>query len=66
VAAAAGDHHSLDETLANEAGFFFAAINSMLKLEESFFTVGVYVVGDRRAAERDGLFQYLFHCRVEL
>ena len=61
VAAAAGDHDALDRRLADQAGFGFAAVDAMLELEESFFAVGVDVVGDGRAAEGDRLLQNFFH-----
>ncbi len=65
VAAAAGDYDSFDGGFADQAGFGLAAVDAVLELEESFFAVGVYIVGDGGAAEGDGLFENLFHCEVE-
>jgi hypothetical protein len=57
VAAAAGDYDSLDWRFADDAGFGLAAVDAVLELEESFFAVGVYIIGDRRTAEGDGFLQ---------
>jgi hypothetical protein len=46
MAAAAGEHHALDPSAADQARFAFAAIDPVLELEETFFAVGVNVVGD--------------------
>ena len=46
VAAAAGDHDSLDRRFADDAGLALTAVHAMLELEESFFAVGVDVIGD--------------------
>ena len=47
MAAAARDHYSLDRSLTDEARLAFASVNPMLELEESFFAIGVHVIGDR-------------------
>ena len=46
VAAAAGDDHALDGSLADEAGLAFASIDAVLKLKESLVAFGVDVIGD--------------------
>ena len=61
VAAAAGDHDSLDRRLADQARLAFAAVDAMLELEESFFAVGVDIVGDGGSAESDRFLQDFFH-----
>jgi hypothetical protein len=38
----------------------------MLELEESFFSIGVYVIGNRRSTQRDRLAQHLPHRPVQL
>ena len=47
VAAAACDHDALDRSLAHQAGLSFPAIDPVLQLKESFFTVGVNIIGNR-------------------
>src|SRR5208282_6881280 len=37
----------------------------MLELEESFFAIGVDIVGNGRSTERDGLAQHLPHCAMQ-
>src|SRR3954470_22860746 len=63
--AASGDHDALDRSLASEAGFAGAHIDTMLKLEESFFAVGVYVIGDGRATRFNRLVQHIAHGLVK-
>src|SRR5579864_4684849 len=65
MAAASGDHDSLDERLADKTGFGFAAVNTMLELEVPFLAVGIHIVGNGRAAEGDRFFEHLFHSQVE-
>jgi hypothetical protein len=65
VAAAAGDYDAFDGSFADEAGFPFASVDAVLELEESFFAVGIDVVGDRRATEGNGFFQDFFHGGVK-
>src|SRR5882724_1250703 len=64
--AASGDDDALDGGLAGVAGFAGAHIDAVLKLEESFFAIGVDVIGDRRAPGFDGFLQDHAHCFVEL
>src|ERR1700683_5355161 len=45
VAAAAGDYDAFNGRLADQARLIFAAVDAVLELEESFFAIGVYVVG---------------------
>src|SRR5579864_3667767 len=66
MAAASGDHDSLDGRLADKTGLGFAAIDAVLELEESFLAIGVHIVGDGRAAERNRFFEHFFHGQVEL
>src|SRR5580692_104987 len=66
VAAAAGDHDSFDRRFADEAGLAFAAVDAVPELEESFFAIGVHVVGNGGAAERDRFFQDFFYGDEEL
>jgi hypothetical protein len=47
VAAAAGDDDAFDGSFADEAGFAFATVDAVLELEESFFAVGINVIGNR-------------------
>ena len=58
MAATAGDDDSLDRSLADEAGLAFAAVDAVLELEESFFAVGIHVVGDGGAAECNRFLQH--------
>ena len=65
VAAAAGDYDAFDWGFADQAGFAFASVDAVLKLEKAFFAVGVDVVGDGGASESDGFFQDFFYCGEE-
>jgi hypothetical protein len=56
VAAAASDYDALDRHLADQTGLSFAAVDAVLELEESFFAIGVDVVGDGGATKGDGFF----------
>src|ERR1700676_998583 len=66
VAAASRNHDSLDGSLADETRFRFAPVNPMLKLEQSFFAIGIYIIRDGRTAERNRFSQYFFHSDEEL
>ena len=66
MAAAPGNDDALDGSSAHEAGLAFAAIDAMLQLKKSLFSVGIYVIGNGRTPERDGFFQYFPHGCVEL
>src|SRR5579864_4999950 len=66
VAAAAGDHDALNQRFADQTRFAFAAVDAMLELEESFFALGVDVVGNGGAAKRDGFGEHFFYCRQQL
>jgi len=54
VRPAPGEDDTADRRAADEAGLSLAGIDAVLDLEEAGFTVGVDVVGDRRAAGADG------------
>ena len=61
MAAAAGDHNAFDRRFADEAGLTFTAIDAVLELEETFFAVGVDVVGNGRATEGNCLAKDFFY-----
>jgi hypothetical protein len=61
VAAAAGDDDAFDGSFADQAGLGFAAVDAVLELKESFFAVGVDVIGNGGAAERDGFAENFLH-----
>ena len=61
VAAAAGDHYSLDRGLADEAWLRFAAVDAVFELKESLFAVCVYVVGNGGTTQRDRFYQDLLN-----
>jgi hypothetical protein len=64
VAAAAGQHNAPDGVSTHQAALSLAAINPMLELEESFFPIGIHVIGNRRSAERNRLTQDFPNSRV--
>ena len=66
VAAAARQHDAADRALADEAWLPFAAIDAMLELKESFFSIGVDVVGNRGASEFNRLTENFLHGVVQL
>ena len=66
MTAASGQYNAPDCGPARQAPLSLAAINSMLELEESFFSIRVHVVGNRRSAERDRLAQHFPHRSVQL
>src|SRR5579864_1676012 len=66
MTAAPGDHDSLDGCLADQTCFRFATVDAVLELEEPFLAVGVHIVGDGRAAERDRFLEHFFHGQEEL
>jgi hypothetical protein len=37
----------------------------MLELEKSFFSIRIYIVGNRRSTQRDRLAQHFPHCSVQ-
>ena len=49
-----------------KAGFGFAAVDAVLELEEAFFAVGIDVIGDRGAAERNGFAENFLQGREKL
>src|SRR5450432_1338505 len=60
MAAAPGDDDPLDRRLAHAAGLALAPVNPVLELEETFFAIGIHVVGNAGAAQLDGFFQNCF------
>ena len=61
MTAAAHQYDALYRSPAYQARLSFATIDIVLKLEESLFTVGVHVVGDRRSSQCNSLAQHLLH-----
>ena len=57
MAAAAGDHDTLNWSLANQARFALASVDPVLQLKESFLAVGIHVVRNGRTAQRYGFFE---------
>ena len=66
MTAAASDDNPLDWSFAYQAGLALTAVNPVLELEEARIAIGVDVVADGRAAQRDGLVQYFSECGVQL
>jgi hypothetical protein len=66
MAAAAGDYDPFDGRFADQAGLGLAAVDPMLELEESFFAIGVNVVGDGGTAKGNRFFQDFFYRDEEL
>ena len=66
VAAAARDDDAFDWRLADKARLALASVDTVFELEESFFAVGVDLIGDGGATECDCFFQDLFHGDMEL
>jgi len=59
VGAAASDEEALDGGAAGEAGLAGAEIDPVLELEEAADAVGIDIVGDRGAAELDGVGEHV-------
>lgn len=55
VGSAAGEDDALDGLAADAAGHSLAGVDAMLQLEKAFDAVGIDVIGDGGAAERDGV-----------
>src|SRR5262249_2220505 len=53
MATASRNHNALYGCLADQARLAFAAIDPVLRLEETFLTISIHVIGDRRAPEGD-------------
>src|SRR3954471_21580814 len=66
MAAAPGNHHALDRSLADAAGLAFTAVDAMPQLEKSFFPVGVHVIRDGRTTQLNRFVQDLLQPRVQL
>src|SRR5229473_1270641 len=56
----------LDWSLALQAGFAFAAVGPVAKLKETFFSIGVHIIGDRRSTGGNGLMQNPLQSRAKL
>src|ERR1700756_2048912 len=65
MAAAAAEGDTLDGCFANQTRLAFPPVDPMLQLEKSLFAIGVNVVGDRRPAQCDCLFQHLLDGQIE-
>jgi hypothetical protein len=65
VAAAACNDYSFNRSLAYQAWLIFAAVDSVLELEKSFFAIGIDVIGNARASKPDGLIQNFLQCAVQ-
>ena len=37
----------------------------MAKLEEAFFSLGIYIIRYRRSAQLDGFFEHFLHCGMK-
>lgn len=59
VGAAASDEEALDGGAAGEAGLAGAEIDAVLELEEAADAVSIDIVGDRGAAELDGVGEHV-------
>ena len=59
MAAASAQYDSLDGRLAHKTRLALTGIDSMLQLEKSLFAIGIDIIGNRRAAQRDRLSQNL-------
>lgn len=66
MAAAAAEHNPPNRRPAYPARLCFTSVNAVLQLEESFFSVGIHVIGDRRPAERNRLAQNFLNSGVQL
>lgn len=65
VGAAPGNHDPFHRRPADQTTLTFPPINAVLKLKKAFFTVGIYVVGNRRATESDRFSQNFLNCSVQ-
>ena len=65
MTAAPGEHDPADTRSTDRASLAFAAVNSMLKLEESLISARIHIVGNRRSAQRDRLAQHFLHSTVK-
>jgi hypothetical protein len=66
MTATARDDYAFDWRSANQARFALPTVHPMLQLEKPFFAVGIHIVTYRRAAQFDGLAQYLLHSSMQL
>src|SRR4029077_17637530 len=66
VTTAAGQYNAPDRGPTHRTWLPLTSINAMLELEESFFSIGVHVIGNRRSAQSDRLTKHLPHRSVQL
>ena len=66
MAAASGEHNAANWGSTDQTRLTFTAINSVLELEKSFFSISIDVIGDGRATERDRFAQHFLYCGVQL
>src|SRR5580658_1029886 len=65
MAAAPAEHNPPDRRPAYQARLCFTSVNAVLELEESFFSIGIDVIGDRRPAQGDRLTQNFLNSGVQ-
>lgn len=66
MATASGEHNAPNWGSTDQAGLTLTAINSMLELEKSLFSISIDVVGDGRSAERNRFAQHFLYGGVQL
>src|SRR6266566_6725221 len=66
VAASSPDDHALHGHLADQARFSFTTINPVSQLKEALFTIGIDIVGNRRSAQGNRLFQDFPHRHIQV
>ena len=65
VRAPAGEQYSADGSAADQAGLAGPEVDAVLKLEKAAYAVGIHVVGDGRAAERNRMLQDFLQGRAK-
>src|SRR5260370_23468109 len=63
---ASGHNDLLDLSPAHQAWFALTAVNTVLELEETFFAIGIDVIGNRRASGGDRFFEHFAQRPMEL
>ena len=66
MAAAATEHDPAYRCPAYQARLCFTSVNAVLQLEESFFSAGIHIIGNRGATERNRLQQNFLNSGVQL
>ena len=66
VTAATGDNNPLDWSFAHQARFALTAVDPVLQLEEAFLAVGIHVVANGRAAQRDSFVENFLQRSMQL